>query len=57
MDPPPPTIDSTGEAHIAPAANPTPTKAPALNHPPYAEVRLTVNRLLFNFSYFASFCV
>ncbi|XP_022850381.1 uncharacterized protein LOC111372327 [Olea europaea var. sylvestris] len=38
MDPPPPTIDSTGEAHIAPAANPTPIKAPAVNHPPYAEM-------------------
>ncbi|CAI9786893.1 unnamed protein product [Fraxinus pennsylvanica] len=38
MDPPPPIIDSTDVAHIAPAANPTPTKAPSLNHPPYAEM-------------------
>ncbi|KAL2461728.1 high mobility group A5 [Abeliophyllum distichum] len=38
MDPPPPTTDSASELHSAPAANPTPTKALALNHPTYAEM-------------------
>ncbi|XP_022884930.1 uncharacterized protein LOC111401429 [Olea europaea var. sylvestris] len=38
MDPPPSTTDITAEAHIAPAANPTPTKVPANNHPTYAEM-------------------
>ncbi|KAL2478906.1 high mobility group A5 [Forsythia ovata] len=38
MDPPPPTTDSASELHSAPAANPTPTKALAHNHPPYAEM-------------------